>query len=82
MVPRVLTVQHGPNMEDTEAVVAPDGDAALELVARTRSMITLAISCACSSLNETPSTTLRLKFTPNVSPPLDVTKMAVVLERK
>ena len=36
MVPRVLTVQHGPNMEDTEAVVAPDGDAALELLRRER----------------------------------------------
>ena len=34
MVPRVLTVQHGPDVEDAEAVVAADGDAALTLLRR------------------------------------------------
>ncbi|MDQ1476674.1 MAG: hypothetical protein QOE62_1903 [Actinomycetota bacterium] len=34
MVPRVLTVQHGPDVEDAEAVVAADGDAALSLLRR------------------------------------------------
>jgi DNA-binding response OmpR family regulator len=32
VVPRVLTVQHGPDVEDAEAVVAADGDAALTLL--------------------------------------------------
>ena len=36
MVPRVLTVQHGPDVEDTEAVVAADGDAALAMLRRER----------------------------------------------
>ena len=36
MVPRVLTVQCGPGLEDTEAVVAADGDAALGLLRRER----------------------------------------------
>ena len=36
MVPRVLTVQNGPDVEDTEAVVAADGDAALDLLRRER----------------------------------------------
>jgi DNA-binding response OmpR family regulator len=34
VVPRVLTVQHGPDVEDAEAVVAADGDAALTLLRR------------------------------------------------
>ncbi len=34
MVPRVLTVLNGPDMEDAEAVVAADGDAALGLLRR------------------------------------------------
>ena len=34
MVPRVLTVQHRPDVEDAEAVVAADGDAALTLLRR------------------------------------------------
>ncbi len=36
MVPRVLTVQNGPSLEDVEAVVATDGDAALGLLRRER----------------------------------------------
>ena len=36
MVPRVLTVQNGPDLEDAEAVVAADGDAALGLLRRER----------------------------------------------
>ena len=34
MVPRVLTVQNGPEVEDAEAVIATDGDAALTLLRR------------------------------------------------
>jgi CheY-like chemotaxis protein len=34
VVPRVLTVQHRPDVEDAEAVVAADGDAALTLLRR------------------------------------------------
>lgn len=36
MVPRVLTVQNGPDLEDAEAVVAADGDAALDMLRRER----------------------------------------------
>ena len=36
MVPRVLTVQNGPDLEDAEAVVAADGDEALGLLRRER----------------------------------------------
>jgi len=36
VVPRVLTVQNGPDVEDTEAVIAADGDAALDLLRRER----------------------------------------------
>jgi DNA-binding NarL/FixJ family response regulator len=36
VVPRVLTVQHGPDVEDTEAVIAADGDEALALLRRER----------------------------------------------
>lgn len=36
MVPRVLTVQNGPDMEDAETVIAADGDAALGLLRRER----------------------------------------------
>jgi DNA-binding response OmpR family regulator len=34
VVPRVLTVQNGPDVEDAEAVIAADGDAALDLLRR------------------------------------------------
>ena len=36
MVPRVLTVRNGPDMEDAEAVIAADGDHALALLRRER----------------------------------------------
>jgi DNA-binding response OmpR family regulator len=36
VVPRVLTVQNGPDLEDAEAVVAGDGDEALGLLRRER----------------------------------------------
>jgi DNA-binding NarL/FixJ family response regulator len=36
VVPRVLTVQNGPDLEDAESVVAADGDAALRLLRRER----------------------------------------------
>jgi DNA-binding response OmpR family regulator len=36
VVPRVLTVQSGPDLEGAEAVVAADGDAALALLRRER----------------------------------------------
>jgi DNA-binding NarL/FixJ family response regulator len=36
VVPRVLTVQNGPDLEDAEAVIAADGDAALSLLRRER----------------------------------------------
>jgi DNA-binding response OmpR family regulator len=36
VVPRVLTVQNGPDLEEAESVVAADGDAALSLLRRER----------------------------------------------